>query len=63
MVLCIIYQVQMHPNVSKEQHFDVKKDLRNHPTLSKRANPNIGTLLLLLLPLIFYSVLNIFCLL
>lgn len=32
----------MHPNVSKEPHFDAKKDLRNHPTLSKRANPNIG---------------------
>lgn len=32
----------MYPNVNKEPQFDVKKDLRNHPTLSKRANPNIG---------------------
>lgn len=33
----------MHPNAVKEPQFDAKKDLRNHPTLSKRANPNIGT--------------------
>lgn len=35
--------VQVHPIVIKEPYFDAKKDLRNHPTLSKRANPNIGT--------------------
>lgn len=37
-----LYQVQMHPNMNKEAHFDAKKDLRNHPMLSRRANPNIG---------------------
>lgn len=31
----------MHP-MNKEAHFEAKKDLRNHPTLNKRANPNIG---------------------
>lgn len=31
----------MHP-MNKEAHFEAKKDLRNHPTLSKRTNPNIG---------------------
>lgn len=36
------YQVQMHPNMSKEAHYDAKKDLRNHPMLSRRTNPNIG---------------------
>lgn len=28
--------------MNEEAHFEAKKDLRNHPTLSKRANPNIG---------------------
>lgn len=37
-----LYKVQMHPNMNKEAHFDAKKDLRNHPMLSRRANPNIG---------------------
>lgn len=37
-----LYQVQMHPNMNKEAHFDAKKDLRNHPMLSRRTNPNIG---------------------
>lgn len=32
----------MHLNVSKEPHFEAKKDLRTHPTLHKRANPNLG---------------------
>lgn len=51
MVLYIIYQVQMHPNVSKEPNFDAKKNVRNHHSLGKRANPNIGTLLLQVLSL------------
>lgn len=55
MTLYIIYQVQMHQNVTKETHFDAKKDLRNHPTLSKRANPNIGILLLLLVISVCFS--------
>lgn len=35
----------MHPHLNKDAHYDAKKDLRNHPMLSKRPNPNIGILL------------------